>query len=166
MAANDQIKEIEFFDWGQDRQYIQAIGVGECAGVSYDMVGAILGDAIEKLDEAHASLHEGSLNEAIYHAYTGMVIAAKGWLLSKDVQCNTHIGIIEDFEKHFAVEPDFHLEKPFAEIVLQMRENTANEDFARDYLNSATNFVKNIIDHRSSEVELDEKLVVDSYYKA
>ncbi|NND32035.1 MAG: nitrite/sulfite reductase, partial [Saprospiraceae bacterium] len=134
LAATDQINEIEFFDWGQDREYIQAIGVGECAGVSYDMVGAILGDAIEKLDEARDAYNDGSLSEAVYHGYTAMIIAAKGWLLAKDVQCNTHIGIIEDFETHFGADPEFHLDKPFAEMVLQMRENKADATFTERYL--------------------------------
>ena len=162
----DQISETEFFDWGQDRQYIQAIGVGECAGVSYDMVGAILGDAIEKLDEARTSFTEEAWNESIYHAYTAMVIAAKGWLLAKDVKCNTHIGIIEDFETNFAKEPDFELDRPFPSLVLQMRENEPEKEFASQYLQTASTFVTKIIEHREEEAEVTEKLVVDSYYKA
>jgi sulfite reductase (ferredoxin) len=166
LADTDQINEIEFFDWGQDQQYIQAIGVGECAGVSYDMVGAILGDAVEKLDEAKTSLAEESWSEAIYHSYTAMIIAAKGWLLAKDVKCNTHMGIIEDFETHFSADPDFFLDRNFGDMVLQMRAQEADALFAQQYLNTASTFVKNIIDHKSSDVQIDDKLVVDSYYKA
>jgi sulfite reductase (ferredoxin) len=166
IADTDQINEIEFFDWGQDSQYIQSIGVGECAGVSYDMVGAILGDAIEKLDEAKASFKEETWSESIYHAYTAMVIAAKGWLLAKDVKCNTHIGIIEDFETHFANDPEFVLEQPFSEMVLQMRETAPEQKFSEEYLNTASTFVGQIIKSRKAEGEFAEKMVLDSYYKA
>jgi sulfite reductase (ferredoxin) len=166
LADTDQINEIEFFDWGQDSQYIQSIGVGECAGVSYDMVGAILGDAIEKLAEAKASFKEETWSEAIYHAYTAMVIAAKGWLLAKDVKCNTHIGIIEDFETHFAKDPEFLLDLPFSEMVLQMRASEPDQTFAGEYLKTATSFVDQIIKGRKAEGEQAEKMVLDSYYKA
>jgi hypothetical protein len=47
-----------------------------------------------------------------------------------------------------------------------MRESEADEKFASDYLETASTFVKNIIDHKSAGVEIDDKLVVDSYYKA
>ncbi|NND34393.1 MAG: hypothetical protein HKN76_17545, partial [Saprospiraceae bacterium] len=67
---------------------------------------------------------------------------------------------------HFGADPEFHLDKPFAEMVLQMRENKADATFTERYLDMATAFVKNIIDHKSAEVEIDDKLVVDSYYKA
>ncbi|MEM9259082.1 MAG: nitrite/sulfite reductase, partial [Bacteroidota bacterium] len=39
----------EFYDWGQDHEYRQEIGVGECAGVSIDVIGAILNDASNKV---------------------------------------------------------------------------------------------------------------------
>ncbi len=166
LADTSNIQEDEFYDWGQDQEYIQAIGVGECAGVSYDMVGAILGDAIEKMSEAKTSFSEKAWSEAVYHSYTAMIIAAKGWLLSKDIKCNTHIGIIEDFETNFALEPDFVLERPFSELVLQMRDHEPEEAFALQYLEIASKFVTKIIEHREEEAEVTEKLVVDSYYKA
>lgn len=166
LADTDEVAEVEFYDWGQNQDYIQSIGVGECAGVSYDMVGAILGDAIEKMNEAKTSYAEAAWSESIYHAYTGMVIAAKAWLLAKDVKCNTHIGIIEDFETHFASDPEFSLEVPFSELVLQMRDHDPEKEFASRYLETAHWFVSQIIHTRKAEGEFADKLVLDSYYKA
>lgn len=166
LADTDDVDDKEFFDWGQDQEYIQSIGVGECAGVSYDMVGAILGDAIEKINESKGAFAEEAWSEAIYHAYTGMVIAAKAWLLAKDIKCNTHIGIIEDFETNFSSDPEFSLDVPFSELVLQMRDHNPEQEFASQYLHTAHWFVGKIIENRKAEGETAEKLVLDSYYKA
>jgi len=166
LGDTQDINDVEFFDWGQDKQYIQAIGVGECAGVSYDMVGAILGDAVEKLEEAKAAIARKEWSEGIYHSYTGMIIAAKGWLLSKDVKCNTHIGIIDDFETHFSADPEFAIERPFSALVLQMRDYEPEEHFAQSYLETAIDFVQQIIKTREALSDSMEKLVLDSYYKA
>lgn len=166
IGKTEDIVEYEFFDWGQDKQYIQSIGVGECAGVSYDMVGAILGDAVEKIDEAKEALQGQVWSEGIYHAYTAMVIAAKGWLLSKDVKCNTHIGIIEDFDQALPEDPVVELEGSFADLVFRMKQNDPARGFAEDYVNTAIEFVKNIIASREDEFEGEEKLVVGAYYKA
>lgn len=168
LGDTKEVIDYEFFDWGQNRQYIQSIGVGECAGVSYDMVGAILGDAVEKINESKERMQAGSWVEGIYNAYTAMVIAAKGYLLSKDVKCNTHIGIIEDFDKALLEDPTIELEGTFADLVLRMRENEPEEDFAHEYVGKAQAFVREIISNREEELSEDaiEKLVVDSYYKA
>ncbi|MCB0667215.1 MAG: nitrite/sulfite reductase [Saprospiraceae bacterium] len=166
LADTDDVHDKEFFDWGQDQEYIQSIGVGECAGVSYDMVGAILGDAIEKINESKVAAAEEAWSEAIYHAYTGMVIAAKAWLLAKDIKCNTHIGIIEDFETNFSSDPEFSLDVPFSELVLQMRDHNPEQEFALQYLKTAHWFVGKIIENRKAEGETADKLVLDSYYKA
>ncbi len=157
-----------FFDWNQDRQYIQSIGVGECAGVSYDMVGAILGDASNKIAEAKKAYADQYWSGAIYHAYTGMVIGAKAWLLSNDVKCNTHIGIVSDFE---ATAPDHFTDGypgTFSEMVFQMKKGEPTQTFATDYLALASRFVDEVIRERAGHIEEEgaEKLVVGSYYKA
>lgn len=167
LANLEDITETDYFDWNQNQAYIQSIGVGECAGVSYDMVGAILGDAIEKLAEAKKALILSEFTQSIYHSYTGMIIAAKAHLLSQDITCNTHIGIIEDFEKLYAEYPMFPMQERFGELLFKMRDRVPNHLFSRDYLGSATDFVENIVSYRASLVDSSsDKLVVDNYYKA
>ena len=45
--------------------------------------------------------------ETIYYAYTGFIIAAKALLLSKDVECNTQIKILRDFDTHLVNTGEF-----------------------------------------------------------
>ena len=162
----DDVLDQEFFDWGQDKRYIQSIGVGECAGVSYDMVGAILGDAVTSIRDAQQHVNENAWPQAIYRAYTGMVIAAKGWLLGQDIKCNTHIGIIEDFDNQVDDYSPFGITGSFAETVLQVSADGQDEAFARQYIAKAEQFVQSVIDTRADALNEEDKLVVNSYYKA
>ena len=57
-ANIDSLEETDFFDWGQDNQYVQQIGVGECAGVSLDVVGTIISEANHKVKLAERTLEE------------------------------------------------------------------------------------------------------------
>ena len=41
------------------------------------------------------------MRDSIYHSYTGFIVGAKALLLSKDIKCNTHQGILEDFQEHY-----------------------------------------------------------------
>jgi sulfite reductase (ferredoxin) len=98
LGEKENIVGDDFIDWGDEAEYIQEIGVGECAGVSYDMVSTIINDAKLKLEYAIVALAAESFEEAAYHAYTGMVIGAKALLLSIDIACNTQAGILTDFD--------------------------------------------------------------------
>ncbi len=169
LADLDNIREEDFQDWGQEQQYIQSIGVGECAGVVLDVVGTIINDAKSKIDMAFEALEEKAPADAIYHAYAAMIIGAKALLLSKDVKCNTHKGIIHDFQEHYVANGEFQLSQAFPDLVLQINQNTANDDFAGTYLAEAKAFVQQVIDTRNAQlVEAggEEKLVIDNYYKA
>jgi sulfite reductase (ferredoxin) len=167
LGQSDAIDPSELFDWGQDSKYIQSIGVGECAGVSYDMVGAILGDAVEKIAEANESRSDGFLTEARYHAYTAMVIAAKAWLLSNDISCNTQIKIIEDFDEHAVVPGVFALDGSFKDLILQVRDAQEDPSVISKYVDVAKAFVHRVIKDRESELDgAKDKLVIGDYYKA
>jgi sulfite reductase (ferredoxin) len=114
----------DLFDWNQNREYVQSIGTGECAGVAFDVVGAIIGDSQKKIDLSRQLLAAGRYAEAIYNAYTGFVIGAKASLLVRDVRCNTHIGIIEDFQTHCVETGDFSTgeAETFPHLVLQINQ--------------------------------------------
>ena len=169
LADLENIKEEDFQDWGQDKQYIQSIGVGECAGVVLDVVGTIIADAQQKVNLAHEAFAENVFADSIYHAYAGMVIGAKALLLSKDIKCNTHKGIINDFQEHYVATGECSLGQTFPELVLQINQHTPNENFAKTYLSEATSFIQKVIDKRNAqlaEADGQEKLVIDNYYKA
>ena len=62
--------ETDFFDWGEDHQYKQEIGVGECAGVILDVVGSILSGAYEKIASSKKHYDKAEWAESIYYSYT------------------------------------------------------------------------------------------------
>ncbi|MTB53191.1 nitrite/sulfite reductase [Lewinella sp. W8] len=155
------ITDEEFYDWGQDHEYLQEIGVGECAGVSLDVIGAILNDASNKVIAAGTSLKAEAWADAGYHAYSAMITAAKALLLAEDHKCNTHIKILTDFEEHFGDRfPEF---SPFAQRVLRLKKQDPQPEFMRTYLEDARAFVSRAI--KTREQQLD-KVVVGEYYKA
>jgi sulfite reductase (ferredoxin) len=167
LADVSELESNDFFDWGQDHSYQQEIGVGECAGVAFDVVGTIIGDSFDKIDLAKEAVADGIYADAIYHGYSAMVVGAKALLLAKDIKCNTHNGIINDFDTHFVTTGEFVLPTPFSELVLQINKQEASEEFAKTYLESATAFVSEVIAFRKKQIgEDDDKQIIDRYYKA
>lgn len=59
------LKDQDFIDWGHEEQFKTQIGVGECAGVMIDLVGTLIFDAEEKLDNAFKSLADDRFADAI-----------------------------------------------------------------------------------------------------
>jgi len=168
LANIESLQKTDFFDWGQDHDYRQEIGVGECAGVAFDVVGTIIGDAAEKLSFAEDAFSKGIFADAIYHTYASFVIGAKALLLSKDVKCNTHKGIINDFQTHYVEAGEFYIKGEFPTKVLQINKNEPSEAFAKTYYEEAKDFFNQVLDVRKEQLEVEggDKLVVDQYYKA
>ena len=162
-------KQSVFQDWGQESAYQQSIGVGECAGVTLDVVSTILEDARQKLVLAEQTIQTADCGDAIYHAYGSFVISAKALLLSADVKCNTHIKILDDFQAHYINQGLIDFQGDFASYVLRMKKSEPSEDFAKAYVEDAKAFFTKVIDLRNEQLkEVDgvEKLVVENYYKA
>ena len=166
LASLDDITEDELSDWGHEGQYIQAIGVGECAGVMTDMVGLILGEAEQKISLAKLALANDSEKDAVYHAYNTFVIGAKALLLAADIACNTQIKILEDFQTNFVATGEItSCGNDFVSFVLRLKENTPERAFVANYIQDATNFLKEVTEKRSVAV-VSDKEVIGSYYKA
>ena len=156
----------DFFDYGQDEHFIPEIGVGECAGVMYDMVGIILKDAEDKKNLAFELIEEGKFPEAIYHAYGGFVIGAKAILLSNDIECNTQIKIIKDFDEKMVQQEHFTFENTtFEDTVLDIQNHEPDLEFAKKYVSTFESFLSKVISFRKSAIESD-KIVVEAAYKA
>jgi sulfite reductase (ferredoxin) len=163
LADAKTFKDDEFFDYGQDQHFTPEIGVGECAGVIYDMVGAILKEAEEKLQLAKENLKEHRFPEAIYYAYTGFVVGAKAILLSKDIECNTQIKILTDFDAHVVSTGEFTIAGGFEQLVLSMQQEEPTQEFASAYVQHFQEFLERVSAIRNAEAA---KVVVDSAYKA
>ncbi len=166
LASIEDLSETDFFDWGQDHTYRQSIGVGECAGVAYDVVGAIIADAREKIDLAQEAFLKGLLADSIYHSYSGYIIGAKALLLANDESCNTHIGILNDFQSKLVDTSLFEFAGNFPETVLRINQNEAETSFAKKYGVDARAFVQRVIDYRSADLADADKTIIRDYYKA
>lgn len=167
LGQKENLVDSDFLDWGQDSEYVQEIGVGECAGVAFDMLSAIVKDADEKLELAQQKYELLEFDESLYYSYTSFIVGAKAVLLSIDVKCNTHIKILEDFDTHFHTNTLFQFKAAFPEYVLRMKNGNPNQSFVQQYLKDASEFNKNIKRIlRKENSKLEDALVTASYYNA
>ncbi len=168
LADITQLTGTDLFDWGQDHEYKQEIGVGECAGVILDVVGTIIKDASERLDSAEADFKNGHLAEAAYYSYSSYVIGAKALLLADDIKCNTQVGILDDFQETLVESGRFPFTGNFKETVLELKNNQPTSEFVKNFMLDAKNFLKQVIAFRESALAdgQKDKKVIESYYKA
>ncbi len=151
LAATDNISPDFFVDWGNTDAYETAVGVGECAGVVLDLVATLLNESKEKLQNAKETLAEGAIADSIYWSYAVFVSGAKALLTSKDVNCNTQHGIIQDFDTHFVQTGEYAVETTFKDLVLKINKNEPSEAFAKSYLSEAERFVNEIESLRTKQ---------------
>ncbi|QXP51670.1 HEPN domain-containing protein [Cellulophaga sp. HaHa_2_1] len=142
----------DFIDWGNSEEYIQAIGVGECAGVVIDLIATLLFESEEKIQTAKTTFSEGKWAASIYHSYSSMVNTAKAILTSENQKTNTHAGIIKDFDEKFVANGRISLDKGFEEFILQINKNEPTEVFAKNYLNDTKIFLGKVQDFRNAEL--------------
>lgn len=165
LADKENLKEDDFFDYGSDINFIPEIGVGECAGVMYDMVGVIIKESQSKLKDAKDHLALNKYPEAIYYAYTGFVIAAKAILLGRDIECNTQIKILKDFDEKIINTGEINVEGGFENMVLQINKFEPEANFANDYVAQFESFFNKVLNNRSTTIN-NEKKVIENHYKA
>ena len=166
----NQLTQADYMDWGKTKNFSPEIGVGECAGVLLDVIGTVMGEAQEKLDWSEEGLNQGVYADAIYNSYNAFVIGAKALLLSKEVQCNTQIRILQDFDTHFSNEKPFQSDHGFENLVLQIKTNEPSQAFAFQYFQQAADFLSKVRAYREAQLSTvdkgEEKLVVTDFYKA
>ncbi len=169
LANLETITEADYRDWGQEENYHQAIGVGECAGAMLDVIATILGDAEDKVQAAQDKAKLSEWPAAVYFAYQAQVIAAKALLLSSDVKCNTHRKILDDFQEHYVDSKIWPRQVDFPQLVLSMNEHLPDADFGPKYLVQAEQVVATAIELRRQQLlaaQGIDKEVVSDYYKA
>lgn len=162
------VTEDEYKDWGQVENFVPEVGVGECAGVSYDMVASIIHDAAEKISLAEEAIDTGISADSIYQSYAAFVIGAKAVLLSEDIACNTHRKILTDFQEQIIDAGKFELKENFGDLVLQINKKSPSNEFAATYFAQAQAFVEQVKAYREQQLTAAaaDKLVIDNYYKA
>lgn len=169
LADTETVTDDELVDWGQESAYRQSIGVGECAGATLDLVGTILQEAADKRREAAEAAAAEKWDFAAYHAYTSLVIGAKALLLAKDVSCNTHKGILQDFSEHYGpVIKDWAGIGDFAAFVLRIRDQAPTQAFVSAFLAQASEILDQMLALRQKQLSEtgQDKLVIENYYKA
>ncbi len=153
LGTLDNLTQDDFIDWGNEKKYQKAIGVGECAGVVIDLIATLLYESEEKIENASTTFGEGKWAASIYHSYSSMVNSAKALLTAEKTKTNTHSSIIKDFDEIFITSGRIKLEKGFEELVLRLNKNEPSKEFALSYLKDAQEFLE--------RVELFRKLELD-----
>ncbi len=144
LADTTEVKTEELVDWGQSENFKTAIGVGECAGVMIDLISTLIFDADEKLEWAKQSLESGYQGDAIYHAYAACISTAKALLLKNEIRCNTHHGIINDFDSHLYASAKVNGFDTFKEFILQINQHKPEPAFAKRYITESVQFINNV----------------------
>jgi sulfite reductase (ferredoxin) len=143
----------DYIDWGSNHSYQKAIGIGECAGVVIDLISTLFLESDEKITNARADFEDKAYNNAIYFAYSSMVNSAKALLLSKDHSTNTQASIINQFDEVFVSTNLISLGTTFAELIYQINKNEPSESFAKNYINTANEFLTTVKEFRKDDLD-------------
>ncbi len=141
LASLEALQAEDYIDWGQDEKFATAIGVGECAGVMIDLGAVLILEAEEKIAASEECLENNQWADGIYNAYSAQIHTAKALLLQNGVQCNTQHGIIKDFDLNFT-EKGLYTAGSFKSAVMRMNDVPPSEDFAKEYLQQAKEFIE------------------------
>ena len=153
------LTQADFIDWGTDKKYEKAIGVGECAGVVIDLISTLFLESEEKIEDAKTSFDDKVYSSAIYQAYSSMVNSAKALLLSENISTNTQAGIISQFEETFISSGKLNLGVSFSDLIYQIREFAPTQEFALKYIENANQFLEKVRAFREAENKLENKAV-------
>lgn len=149
-ADTSILQESDFIDWGNEDVYKKAIGVGECAGVTIDLVQTLLFDAEEHLEKAKMALENNAWANSIYYSYAGRIRAAKALLTTRAAKINSHHSIVDAFETHFpsysSIEND-----TFGNITRLLNSTSPSESFAKIYLREAKHVIEWIKNVRNAQ---------------
>lgn len=136
----------DFVDWGASTVYEKAIGVGECAGVTIDLVQTLLFDAEEHLEKAKESSDNKEWANSIYYSYATRIRAAKALLTTRAAKINSHHSIIDAFETHFPTYQSLG-GNTFGKTTRLLNTTSPSELFAKEYYEEALhalNWIKNV----------------------
>ncbi|MFD0993699.1 HEPN domain-containing protein [Tenacibaculum geojense] len=153
LSDTTNLTEDDFIDWGHDKNYVKAIGVGECAGVVIDLVATLLFESEEKIENANEAIKDQKWSDSIYHSYAAIVNTAKALLTAEGAKTNTHAGIISNFDEVFVNTNKINIDGTFSEFVYQINTNEPTEAFAKKYAKQATEFYSKVDVYRKEVVE-------------
>ena len=153
LADSTNLTAEDYIDWGSKQSYQKAIGIGECAGVVIDLISTLFLESDEKIMNARSDFEEKAYNNAIYFAYSSMVNSAKALLLSKNHTTNTQASIIEHFDEVFVSTNLISIGSTFSELIYQIRNNAPSASFAKNYINTANEFLTTVKEFRKNDLD-------------
>jgi sulfite reductase (ferredoxin) len=152
LADLSNLVQDDFIDWGASENFITEIGVGECAGVMIDLVATLLFESQEKYEWTVAALEDKRWADAIYHAYSVFISAAKALLLDKSVTVSNQTAVINKFDENFVSTGEFAVDaETFAALVLQINQQEPTEAFANQYVAQAERFLSAATSYRQNK---------------
>ena len=146
----DQLTPEDFVDWGNEKKYEKAIGIGECAGVTIDLIQTLIFEAEEACGWALNSLSENRLNDAVYHAYNARIRAAKALLTANEQKTNSHNTIIDGFDVQF---PHFKESNgiTFKEGIKTFTQKSPDTAFAKNFIQETQPFIAWVKNERNGK---------------
>jgi len=153
LASTENLEASDFIDWGTEKKYVKAIGVGECAGVVIDLIQTLLYDSKEKIDFAKEAIDNELWSDSIYYSYASIINTAKALLISKGEKTNRHNTIISDFDINFVQTNKIQLSTNFSNFAMQINKNKPTEAFALKYLKDTQQFVNQVEEFRNVELK-------------
>ncbi len=151
----------ELIDWGNEIKFETAIGIGECAGVTIDLVQTLFFEAKEKYELAQTSIDNKLYGDASYQVYSALLNAVKALLISEGIEANTQIGLINDFDAKYSETFPFKGWGKFSDFILEINKNEANEKFTNNYFTNAGVWFEAIIEvHAQSKKQKEENNLV------
>ena len=152
LANIENLTPEDYLDWGSNKRYKKAIGIGECAGVVIDLIATLLFESDEKITNAEEAITDQKWAASIYYSYSSMVNTAKALLTAEKTKTNTHSSIIKDFNTYFIANGRIELKSSFEDLVLQLNKNEPTETFAKKYLAEAKEFLNKAESYRKLEL--------------
>ena len=144
----------DFIDWGEEKKYLKAIGVGECAGVVIDLIATLFLESDEKIESANEAFQNGLYSGAIYYAYQSIVNSAKASLLAAEKKTNTHASIISQFDEEFISLGKIDLGTSFSTLIYQINKFEPTAEFAEKYISDAIRFLQKVRTYREIETSV------------
>ena len=152
LADLSNLVQDDFIDWGASENFITEIGVGECAGVMIDLVATLLFESQEKYEWTVAALEDKRWADAIYHAYSVFISAAKALLLDKSITVSNQTAVINKFDENFVSTGEFAIDaETFSALVLQINQQETTVAFANQYVAQAEKFLTAATSYRQNK---------------
>ena len=73
-------------------------------------------------------------------------------MTTENAKTNSQAGIVKQFDELFVQSNKLNLTQSFHELVFQIKENEPTEEFAKNYLEQAVNFLKTVEAFRQKEL--------------